>query len=56
MCTNQYVIYERTERISTFIMKDVTMVNVELATIVRKNSKFVSFFVFCPIEGQLVHR
>ena len=30
MCTNQNVIYERTERISALIMKDVTMVNVKL--------------------------
>jgi len=42
MCTNQNVIYERTERISTFILKDVTMVNVKLGY--YREEKLGSFF------------
>jgi hypothetical protein len=53
MCTDQNVIYERTERISTFIMKDVTMVNVELSCSCEKGLKVLYFLLFALLVVNL---
>jgi len=40
------MVYGRTERSSTFVMKDVTMVNVKLGYYREEELKVFSFFVF----------
>jgi hypothetical protein len=46
MSTNQNMIYERTERISTFMMKDVTLMIVKLCYREEELKSFLFLFFY----------